>query len=870
MIKRLMSLTLCVFLLLSLAVPALAEEENTITVKTVQEFLDLAESCRLDSYSLGITVVLAADIDLTGTDFTGIPVFSGTFDGAGHRISGLLLTAPGSDQGLFRYLTESAVVRDLTLQAVVQPEGSRSQIGTLAGRNAGTVTGCTVTTQLTGSSRVGGVAGVNAATGVIENCTVDGNVHGDHFVGGIAGENLGVIRFCKNTAQVNTTPQENSVDISDITMDTLTNSEAAGTVTDIGGIAGISSGVIRGCENRGDVGYKHMGYNIGGIAGTQSGFLTECINYACIQGRKEVGGIVGQMEPVMHIAYDRDALQQLEGELGTMSQMVNKASSNAMTGVAELEQQMTELQNQADAAKAALDVILGDGETVPDPDQLLAAYNSLGTALNQMPQTLDSIAATTQNTAGQFGEDMRELSGQVGTMGETVRAATQNLGVAILDVSDRDTAEDLTGKVSGCVNEGDVLADLNAGGIAGAMSMENDLDILGDYTTAGESSANFETQVRAVLVDCENHGSVTGKKQYAGGIVGGQLLGLVKNCVNTGALDSAGAEYVGGIAGYSLGTVRSAYAKCEITAAGTAGGIAGSGTVVTDCRTIVKFTQPGEKTGAILGWRETSGEETPIAGNYYLVVEKDLGAIDGISYDGLAQPMTLEQFAVLEGLPESFSQITVRFVREDGTATEVQVPLGGDLDSAQVPVLPQKSGHSGQWEGLESEVLKGLLFDCAFRAVYTPYSTTIASEDTRQGKPVLLAEGSFTPDARATAVKSTAVPVLKNGQSLLECWSVMLTEPAETARLLLPETAKQGRLMLLVQAEDGTWKETEFTLDGSYCVFRLPAGGAEVAVVQTGIPYWYWILVGGGVLLLAGGVLLIVKLRKRKQQAESK
>ena len=70
---------------------------------------------------------------------------------------------------------------------------------------------------------------------------------------------------------------------------------------DTGGIAGYSDGVIIGCSNYGRVGYEHTGYNIGGIAGRQSGVVTSCTNIGTVYGRKDVGGIVGQMEPYIEV-----------------------------------------------------------------------------------------------------------------------------------------------------------------------------------------------------------------------------------------------------------------------------------------------------------------------------------------------------------------------------------------------------------------------------------------------------------------------------------------------------------------------------------------------------------------------------------------
>ena len=60
---------------------------------------------------------------------------------------------------------------------------------------------------------------------------------------------------------------------SELTLGDLIGTENVADITDIGGIAGQSGGVIRACMNRGTVGYQHMGYNVGGIAGSQTGYI---------------------------------------------------------------------------------------------------------------------------------------------------------------------------------------------------------------------------------------------------------------------------------------------------------------------------------------------------------------------------------------------------------------------------------------------------------------------------------------------------------------------------------------------------------------------------------------------------------------------
>ena len=80
------------FLLLTLCLtevhPIYADEtDNVIEIKAVEDFLKLAENCKLDVYSIGKVVELKDDINLSGNNFSGIPYFNGTFHGNGFTIS---------------------------------------------------------------------------------------------------------------------------------------------------------------------------------------------------------------------------------------------------------------------------------------------------------------------------------------------------------------------------------------------------------------------------------------------------------------------------------------------------------------------------------------------------------------------------------------------------------------------------------------------------------------------------------------------------------------------------------------------------------------------------------------------------------------
>ena len=257
-LKRLAALLLCALMVTGLfgaAVDVLADGEAetpgvSYYINTLEDLMALAESCAVDSYSKNVTVYLQTDLDLTGSGFESIPTFGGVFEGGGHTISGLSLTANRSHTGFFRYVQEGAVVKELNLSGEVKPGGSAQYAGGIAGNNAGAIRDCSFTGTVEALTSTGGLAGANEKTGVIENCRMSGTVTGQHYTGGIAGQNLGTITRCVNSASVNTTSQEVSTDISGLSVTSVTSidstTELINDYTDTGGIAGHRHGRHRG------------------------------------------------------------------------------------------------------------------------------------------------------------------------------------------------------------------------------------------------------------------------------------------------------------------------------------------------------------------------------------------------------------------------------------------------------------------------------------------------------------------------------------------------------------------------------------------------------------------------------------------------
>lgn len=874
---RIVALALCGLIVLGLALTAFADEADpeetteetagevvcggVIAIRSLEDFLNFAECCRLDSYSAGMYITLETDIDLTGVEWEPIPIFSGTFEGSNYTISGLEISGHGSVQGLFRYVQAGAVVRNLNVAGNVAPGGSACYVGGIVGRNSGLIQNCSFQGTVTGADQVGGIVGWNALSGIVENCRTDGTVSGSHFVGGTVGANAGVIRSCVNSAQVNTTVKQNSVEISDITLETLTSAETITTVTDIGGIAGTSSGVVRACENRGDVGYPHIGYNIGGIAGSQLGYLAECENYGLISGRKEVGGIAGQMEPATYLEFSMDSLQLLEEQMGVMSSLTTRAATNAQNSAAEISSQVGLIDESVEDVKEALKMLIPEeGETF-DPDSLLAARNALSDSLTDINGNLNGIASSALSLTGNLGKDLQAVMNQMNVIMETMDQVSEGIGGSLSDVSDADTDADILAKITLCRNYGDVMGDVNVGGILGAVSYESDLDPEDDVDLIGNSSLNYDVQVRAVVLACRNEGSVEVKNSKAGGVVGWMYLGLIRNCVNTGNVDGADADQVGGIVGLSRGYVRYCAAKGVITGGTCVGGIAGEANVITANGAMVLLAGT-EKVGAIAGWvEELDGESLPVLGNLYIAVDGDCGAIDGISYAGKAECAAEEVFFAMDLLLDAFHTVTVRFVQENGEIQRVELGYGDALTEDRIPEVSPKENCTGYWEGLAQTDLSRITFDVTFEAAYTGSSTTIAGSLTDgKGLPIVLVQGDF---GGADTVRLQEL----TGEGVIGGWAFTLPENAEATQLRyrIPEGWEAEVLTLQVRGADGSWRTEEFTTAGSYLVFPLQEGDSAFRVMEAEQDHTLQILVCAAA---AVAVLLIVvwSLHKKKRK----
>ncbi len=1083
--SRLLALALSLVLSLSLSLPALAAgEDGIIYIHTAKDLCAFSDSCAYDAWSRGKTVLLTADISLRGVDFEPIASFSGTFNGGGHTISGLTLTDSLSPAGLFLTLERGAFVHALKVEGQVTPGGTKEFVGGIAGRSYGTIEECSFFGVVKGESAVGGIVGRNEAGGLVANCTVSGSVSANRYTGGIAGYNLGTLRACINSASVNTANVDPTLSLDDLSIDpasSLTDLVSVGAVesrnatSDTGGVAGYSSGSLLSCINRGAVGYPHFGYNVGGGAGRSDGFMDFCSNYGMIYGRKDVGGIVGQMEPYLHLSLRDDLIARLRTELdklnalvsstlddvdstndhissrldsvsaytnaavddadslagkttdfidkniGTVNELAdrvddvmdalpdilkaleaaedsmgdavdaleqcNKDLTMSAADRAELSRFSNDLQQQSKALAALTDELRGYIESddvnsalaclvnvadvlsamasdmsgitglltdylqtaVPkaheDIQRALRALDgtsgSLGSALRQARKlieefnerdeltfyplgegyqsTLDSLFSNLRSTMNELDGLSDEVSADGSTLTADLRAVNDQMNAVVnlcldifVDMTDADASdifEDTSdenidavtfGKVRDCTNHGTVEADLNVGGIAGAMAIEYELDPEGDQK---ESSSVFDRvyETKAVVQHCVNRGSISGKKDCIGGIVGEMDLGIVLSCEAYGSARSETGSYVGGIAGLSSAGIRSSWAKLTLSGKSSVGGIvgsgsedtsssAGSGCTVTDCRSLVVVEDCDQFSGAI------SGRDLGVfRGNYF--VSDVLRGIDRRSLSGQAEPMNYAALCALDGVPEDLLSFTLRFVCDGRTLKTLRFDYGDSFDFSVFPSLTEQSGSYPVWDRTD---LTDLRFDTVVTAEYTAYRASLQSDAQRaDGRSVFFVEGEFnetdtltaaaqTPDPgafpqladnRRTALKNyfsflseRTLPAMTVYRSVAEQWELSFPRDAlaeHTIRYLPPEEVSMDHCAVFVRQSDGSWQPVETTSMGSYLLFTAEGENVQLAVLTTAAVWWLWAIFLVLIVAAAFFIVRVVHRRRRKKTVKS-
>ena len=837
---------------------------NVIEISRVNELIEFANKCKYDSYSKDKIVKLTADIDVSGSDFKGISYFAGTFDGGSHIISGFNVDYKGSDFGFFRYIAESGFITNLNISGSINVTGSQENIGGIAGVNKGVINESSFSGKVNASTATGAIAGYNHENAKIVSCTSDADILATNQTGGIAGVNDGLISSCTSKSRVNTQELDTTLDIGGVDVGTLNLTQNVIDRNDMGGIAGESTGIISDCVNYGKIGFAHTGYNVGGIAGKQSGKVITCSNEGEIYGRKDVGGIVGQAEPDIESEYLNDRVDDVQSSIDIINSTLNNMSSSMNNASSDVK---SYTENIIDQYKELLDKLQDKLNGNNDNDEKIEDFVddiSKDIENSTVADDIHGLADTVDSEIRTIADSIERISAQIKNIGNTV---TETMDVVtsddnyIEDISSADSAQNSDGVIAKSVNRGAVHGDINAGGIAGTMNAEYDVDPEYDLDITETTNVRLRSTVSDVVIYCINYGEVNSKKDCAGGIVGLQELGLVYGSEGYGTVKSETGNYAGGIAGNSASAITDSYSLCNVESEDYTGGICGKGYTMQNCISIPAILGDGEAKGSLAGIIESDGE---VSTNIF--VNDIYGGIDDINYSGKADSASYEAVMAMENIPDGFHRVTLVFKADGNVIDTKNIAYNANLGVSELPSIPDKDGYYAQWP--ENIVSKPILQNTVVEAEYHVWIESVAGDIASQNdKPLFIAEGKFYDDNKITLSKCDT-DNLSGDIEYSYAWKMRGTDVKDkgtkTCHFYIKNTLGSSEVWYRDNADSG-WVKADAKEHGSYMTAEIPYE-ADFAVIHKESSNMIYYICGGAAACIIVLAVIIIKKRKKRNK----
>lgn len=837
---------------------------NVIEISRVNELIEFANKCKYDSYSKDKIVKLTADIDVSGSDFKGISYFAGTFDGGSHIISGFNVDYKGSDFGFFRYIAESGFITNLNISGSINVTGSQKNIGGIAGVNKGVINESSFSGKVNASTATGAIAGYNHENAKIVSCTSDADILATNQTGGIAGVNDGLISSCTSKSRVNTQELDTTLDIGGVDVGTLNLTQNVIDRNDMGGIAGESTGIISDCVNYGKIGFAHTGYNVGGIAGKQSGKVITCSNEGEIYGRKDVGGIVGQAEPDIESEYLNDRVDDVQSSIDIINSTLNNMSSSMNNASSDVK---SYTENIIDQYKELLDKLQDKLNGNNDNDEKIEDFVddiSKDIENSTVADDIHGVADTVDSEIRTIADSIERISAQIKNIGNTV---TETMDVVtsdddyIEDISSADSAQNSDGVIAKSVNRGAVHGDINAGGIAGTMNVEYDVDPEYDLDITETTNVRLRSTVSDVVIYCINYGEVNSKKDCAGGIVGLQELGLVYGSEGYGTVKSETGNYAGGIAGNSASAITDSYSLCNVESEDYTGGICGKGYTMQNCISIPAILGDGEAKGSLAGIIESDGE---VSTNIF--VNDIYGGIDDINYSGKADSASYEAVMAMENIPDGFHRVTLVFKADGNVIDTKNIAYNANLGVLELPSIPDKDGYYAQWP--ENIVSKPILQNTVVEAEYHVWIESVAGDIASQNdKPLFIAEGKFYDDNKITLSKCDT-DNLSGDIEYSYAWKMRGTDVKDkgtkTCHFYIKNTSGSSEVWYRDNADSG-WVKADAKEHGSYMTAEIPYE-ADFAVIHKESSNMIYYICGGAAACIIVLAVIIIKKRKKRNK----
>lgn len=411
-------------------------------------------------------------------------------------------------------------------------------------------------------------------------------------------------------------------------------------------------------------------------------------------------------------------------------------------------------------------------------------------------------------------------------------------------------AQSTEGTIDSCENKGNVSGDLDISGIAGAMGIEFDFDLEGDVTGNKDSKLNSTYKTKCVLRNNRNDGRILAIKSYVGGVVGLQELGCVLGCENYGRISSDSGDYVGGIAGSSISSIKDSYSRGILSGGEYIGGIAGYGHQIYECMALPSIVEAMAFSGAIAG---DVDNDSKLRGNYF--VSESYAGIDRISYSNLAQPISYHDFIAKPGLPSDFHQVKITFLVDDKVIGERLIDYGASLEAGQYPESIVENDYYIDWD---LSVLSDVKTDMEIIGEPIPYRTTIASIQVRDNnQSVVLVDGKFKRGQGLEVAKYSkmdeSIP-----QKAVERWDVNIPNDGlerHQFRIQLPEGVKKASVYVNNQ---GTYEKAELSEMGMYKLFDTQGSKVSFVIVDETMPKWIVKTIAAVIGLIVLLILIII------------
>ena len=643
--------------------------------------------------------------------------YTGTFDGAGHTISGLYINSDAKYVGLFGRIGTNGTVKNLTLADSYISGGT--YVGGICGaNNGGSITSCsnngTVNVNGGNVTYVGGICGVNNG-GSITSCSNNGtvNVNGGNvtYVGGICGFNDGsitdgsLITTCSNSG-------------------TVTGSDGS----TVGGICGYNWGSITNCSNSGTVtGSAH----VGGICGQHwsGSLITTCSNSGTVTGSGKVGGICGYNYEggTITTCYWLDSTAGIDvgGGNGTNEKVESKTDDQYASG------EVAWLLNGSSTNGPWRQNLTGtniDKSPTLDPTHGVVgfsngAYHNCTYDVNGFC-TCGSYEAATQDDAGTY---QISNAGQLYWFAELVNGGqTTACAVLTTDITINsnvlgdngalngdgsnftqwtpigDYSKPYTGTFDGAgysISGLYIDSDVKYAGLFGYIGTNGTVKNLALADSYINSSSKYSyvggicgVNYDGSITSCSNNGDVTGSgdSSTVGGICGWNG-GRIENCSNSGAVTGSGFVYVGGICGQNWGSITTCSNSGAVGGGSYVGGICGQNWgSITNCYWLSGTA--GEGIGSGGGEATKKNAEDYATGEVAWLLNQ--WQDDELNLNGKVWAVGEDGYPVLNGKSDN---IVVKLTFDTNTGKEEEQPIiryGNVGDALPKVTLPEITGYT--------------------------------------------------------------------------------------------------------------------------------------------------------------------------------